>query len=64
MQMAGYDAQGRLLKRFHVTDLMTVDKIQTLKKMNVETYQTGTNKVTGVTYLEFKKPSKAVRRGL
>jgi hypothetical protein len=64
MQMAGYDAQGRLLKRFHVTDLMTVDKIQTLKKMNVETYQTGTNKVTGVTYLEFNKPSKAVRRGL
>ena len=64
MQVAGYDVQGRLLKRFHITDLMTVDKIQTLKKMNVETYQAGTNKVTGITYLEFKKPSKNKRRGL
>jgi hypothetical protein len=53
MQVAGYDVQGRLLKRFHVTDLMTV-----------ETYEAGTNKVTGITYLEFKKPSKAKRRGL
>lgn len=64
MQVAGYDAKGQLLKRFHVTELMTVDKIQTLKKMNVETYQAGTNKVTGVTYLEFKEPVKATRRGL
>ena len=64
MQVAGYDTQGRLLKRFHITDLMTVDKIQMPKKMNVETYQAGTNKVTGITYLEFKKPSKNKRRGL
>jgi len=64
MQVAGYNASGQLLKRFHVTELMTVDKIQTLKKMNVETYKTGTNKVTGVTYLEFKEPGKTTRRGL
>jgi len=64
MQVAGYDAQGRLLKRFHVTELMTVDKVQTLKKMNVETYTPGTNKVTGITYLEFKDPGKKKRRGL
>jgi len=64
MQVAGYNAEGQLLKRFHVTELMTVNKVQTLKKMNVETYQTGTNKVTGITYLEFKKPSRATRRGL
>jgi hypothetical protein len=64
MQVAGYNAQGQLLKRFHVTELMTVDKVQTLKKMNVETYQPGTNKVTGITYLEFKEPGKKRRRGL
>ena len=64
MQVAGYNAAGQLLKRFHVTELMTVNKMQTLKKMNVETYKTGTNKVTGVTYLEFKEPRKAARRGL
>lgn len=64
MQVAGYDAAGKLLKRFHVTELMTVDKIQTLKKMNVETYEPGTNKVTGITYLEFREPAKATRRGL
>ena len=64
MQVAGYDAGGKLLKRFHVTELMTVDKIQTLKKMNVETYKPGTNKGTGITYLEFKEPAKARRRGL
>jgi len=64
MQVAGYNADGQLLKRFHVTELMTVEKVQTLKKMNVETYQPGTNKVTGITYLEFKKPGKPTRRGL
>ncbi len=61
MQVAGYDAAGNLLKKFHVTDLMEVDKVQTLKKMNVNTYKTGTNKVIGVTYLEFTKPK---RKGL
>lgn len=61
MQVAGYNKQGQLLKRFHVTELMTVGKVQTLKKMNVETYKPGTNKVTGITYLEFSKPKK---RGL
>jgi hypothetical protein len=61
MQVAGYNSKGQLIKRFHVTDLMHVGKVQTLKKMNVETYKTGTNKVIGVTYLEFKEKK---RRGL
>lgn len=61
MSVAGYNARGHLLKRFHVTELMEVNKVQTLKKMNVETYKPGTNKVTGISYLEFSKPK---RRGL
>jgi len=63
MQVAGYDTKNKLIKRFHVTDLMTVKKVQTLKKMNVETYNPDTNKVTGVTYLEFKE-YKPVPKGL
>ena len=59
MQVAGYNKAGHLLKRFHVTELMTVGKTQTLKKMNVDTYKPGTNKVIGVTYLEFRKPKKS-----
>ena len=58
MQVAGYARNGNLLKRFHVTELMKIGKQQTLKKMNVETYQPGTDKVIGVTYLEFEKPKK------
>ena len=58
MQVAGYNKAGQLLKRFHVTELMRVDKVQTLKKMNVETYKPGTQKVIGITYLEFIKPKR------
>jgi len=63
MQVAGYDKNGKLLKRFHVTELMKVANGQTLKKMNVETYNPATGKATGITYLEFKKPEPA-RKGL
>lgn len=63
MQVAGYDKNGKLLKRFHVTELMKVTNGQTLKKMNVETYNPANGKATGITYLEFKKP-EPVRKGL
>lgn len=63
MQCAGYNKQGKILKRFHVTELMKVANGQTLKKMNVETYDPAKGKVTGITYLEFTKP-KPVRKGL
>jgi len=64
MQVAGYNAKNQLLKRFHVTKLMTVNKVKTLEKMNVETYKTGSLIVIGITYLEFKEPKKSARRGL
>ena len=63
MQVAGYDEKGKLLKRFHVTELMKVANGQTLKKMNVETYNPVNGKATGITYLEFSKP-EPVRKGL
>ncbi len=63
MQVVGYNRAGKILKRFHVTELMKVGKGQTLKKMNVETYNPKTGKAIGITYLEFKKP-QPVRKGL
>ncbi|MBK1832087.1 outer membrane lipoprotein-sorting protein [Verrucomicrobiaceae bacterium R5-34] len=63
MQVSGYNRDGQLLKRFHVTNLMKVGDVQTLEKMNVETYKLGTQKVTGITYMEFEKP-KEVKKGL
>lgn len=63
MQVAGYDKSGKILKRFHVTELMKVKGGQTLKKMNVESYNQKSGKVSGITYLEFTKP-KPARKGL
>ena len=63
MQVAGYNDKGQLMKRFHVTNTMKVGNVQTLEKMNVETYELGKQKVTGITYMEFKKP-KAEKKGL
>ena len=63
MQVSGYNTKGQLMKRFHVTNTMKVGDAQTLEKMNVETYKLGTQKVTGITYMEFTKP-KAVKKGL
>ncbi len=63
MQVSGYNREGQLMKRFHVTNTMKVGDVQTLEKMNVETYKTGTQKVTGITYMEFEKP-KPIKKGL
>lgn len=63
MQVVGYNKNGKILKRFHVTELMKVDKGQTLKKMNVETFNPATEKAVGITYLELEKP-KPIRKGL
>ncbi|MFT5904547.1 MAG: hypothetical protein ACI9E1_000131 [Cryomorphaceae bacterium] len=57
MRVVGYDAAGGPLKRFQVTDLMKVGKEYTLKRMRVDSLHD--NKVTGTTYLEFQKPTKA-----
>ena len=63
MQVTGYDKNGKILKRFFVTELMDVPTGQTIKKMKVEKYNPATGKATGITYLEFNKP-KPMRKGL
>lgn len=59
MQVVGYNKEGEILKRFHVTELMKVKNGQTLKKMNIETFNPKNGKVKGITYLEFKEPRSA-----
>ncbi len=61
MRVVGYDGGGNPLKKFQVTDLMKVGKEYTLRRMRVDSMVKG--KVTGTTYLEFKKPKRAVGQG-
>ena len=55
MRLEGYDAGGRLVKRFEVVSTQKIDKRWFLKQMRVEEMQPGTNKVQSRTYLEIKK---------
>ena len=57
-QVEGLDAQGRALRRFKITDLMTVGDKQTVERMRVDSLNPATGKSTGITYLEFEKPKK------
>jgi hypothetical protein len=55
MRMEGYDANGKLAKRFEVVSTQKIDNRWFLKQMRVEEMQPGTNKVQARTYLEIKK---------
>jgi hypothetical protein len=55
MRMEGYDASGKLVKRFEVVSTQKIDNRWFLKQMRVEEMQPGTNKVQSRTYLEIKK---------
>ena len=55
MRLEGYDANGKLTKRFEVIATQKIDNRWFLKQMRVEEMQPGTNKVQSRTYLEIKK---------
>ena len=55
MRLEGYDAGGKLLKRFEVVSTQKIDNRWFLKQMRVDEMQPGTNKVQSRTYLEIKK---------
>ncbi len=55
MRMEGYDANGKLVKRFEVVAAQKIDNRWFLKQMRVDEMQPGTNKVQSRTYLEIKK---------
>lgn len=55
MRLEGYDAKGRLEKRFEVVATQKIDNRWFLKQMRIEEMQPGTNKVQSRTYLEINK---------
>ena len=55
MRMEGYDAGGKLVKRFEVVATQKIENRWFLKQMRVEEMQPGTNKVQSRTYLEIKR---------
>lgn len=62
MKMVGYNAAGKPLKQFQVTDVMQVGKNYTLRKMRVDTIDPKSNKAVGITYLEFEKEKRKKSR--
>ena len=59
IQVVGYNAAGRPLKRFQVESIMKVGDTFTLRRMRVDTIDPVPNRVVGVTYIEFDKPITA-----
>jgi len=55
MRLEGYDAGGKLVKRFEVVSTQKIDNRWFLKQMRVDEMQPGSNKVQSRTYLEIKK---------
>lgn len=62
MKLVGYNSKGQPLKQFLVTDLMRIGKEYTLRTMRVSTSDPKSNKVTGITYFEFKKAKKVQQK--
>jgi hypothetical protein len=55
MRLEGYDAKGRLVKRFEVVSGQKIDGRWFLRQMRIEELKPGTNEVQARTYLEIKK---------
>ena len=55
MRMEGFDADGRLAKRFEVISAQKIENRWFLKQMRIEQLQPGTKRVLSRTYLEIKK---------
>lgn len=55
MRMEGYDADGKLVRRFEVISAQKIDDRWFLKQMRIEQLQPGTKHVQSRTYLEIKK---------
>src|SRR5206468_10913295 len=55
MRMEGYDAAGKMIKRFEVVSAQKIEDRWYLKQMRVEKIDHKSNKVTARTYLEINK---------
>ncbi len=63
MRVIGYGPKParRALKQFEITKLMKVGKVWTVKTMKVTAFDQN-QRVSGITYLEFQKPKKVLKR--
>lgn len=64
MKIEGFDAGGRLLRRFEVDSTMRLDDgSYTLKKMSVSSFRgaKGSERKQGISHVEFDKPTSAPR---
>jgi len=64
MKINGYEASGKCVKVFEVTDIMNVGGGEySIKRMKVQSYGAD-ERTTGITYLEFEKPKAQAPQGL
>ena len=65
MKIRGFDKAGKLIKEFQVEDIMKVaDKVWTLRKMQVSTYDPSNERRISITDLVFDPPKKISPRGM
>ena len=58
-KMEAFDLQGKLIKKFEVTNIQKLDGITLLEEMKIESYVPGTKKTNGRTYMRLDRPEKA-----
>lgn len=64
MKVNGYQADGKCVKQFEVTDIMRIGGGEySLKKMKVQSFDQN-GRTSGITYLEFDKPKASKPAGL
>ena len=58
MRVIGYDAKGRQIKKFEISEIMEVDGSYTIRVMRVDTVEPVSGKTIGITRVEFENPEK------
>lgn len=57
-KMAAFDRNSKVVKRYQVTKVQTVDKATVLKELKIETVNPATGAVSGRTYMIMENPEK------
>ena len=57
-KMAAFDRNSKVVKRYQVTKVQTVDKATVLKELKIETINPATGAVSGRTYMIMENPEK------
>lgn len=57
-KMMAYDRNSKVVKRYQVTKVQTVDKATVLKELKIETVNPASGEVSGRTYMTMENPEK------